>query len=48
MSITVILASLYMWRKKIDGFPWGAREVRVLLLARGFGGFFGVFGMYYR
>jgi hypothetical protein len=48
MFITVILASMYMWSNKIDGFPWGTREVRLLLIARGVGGFFGVFGMYYR
>ena len=47
MGITVILASLYMWHKSIPDFPLGAREVRPLLVARGLGGFFGVFGMYY-
>jgi drug/metabolite transporter (DMT)-like permease len=36
-----------MWRKKIEHFPFGAKGVRLLLMARGFGGFFGVFGMYY-
>lgn len=47
MSITVILASVYMHYKKIPDFPLGAREVRPLLVARGLAGFFGVFGMYY-
>ncbi|KAH7084801.1 hypothetical protein BKA63DRAFT_401843 [Paraphoma chrysanthemicola] len=47
MSITVVCASLYMWRKKIEHFPFGLREVRPLLVARGLSGFFGVFGMYY-
>ena len=47
MGITMVLASLYMWRKKTPDFPLGAREVRPLLVARGLGGFFGVFGMYY-
>jgi drug/metabolite transporter (DMT)-like permease len=47
MGITVILASLYMYYKKTPDFPFGAREVRPLLVARGLGGFFGVFGMYY-
>ncbi|KAF2833407.1 hypothetical protein CC86DRAFT_365319 [Ophiobolus disseminans] len=47
MSITVLCSSLYMWHKKIEYFPWGMREVRPLLVARGLTGFFGVFGMYY-
>jgi drug/metabolite transporter (DMT)-like permease len=47
MAITVVLASLYMYYKKIPDFPFGVREVRPLLVARGLGGFFGVFGMYY-
>src|ERR1700761_2736098 len=47
MGITVILASTYMAVQKIRDFPLGAKEVRPLLIARGFGGFFGVFGMYY-
>jgi hypothetical protein len=46
MGITVVLASVYMWWKKTPDFPFGAREVRPLLVARGIGGFFGVFGMY--
>lgn len=47
MSITVVLASLYMYHKQTPHFPLGKPEVRLLLVARGFGGFFGVFGMYY-
>ncbi|KAI1594961.1 EamA domain containing protein [Pyrenophora tritici-repentis] len=47
MSITVICASLYMWYKKTEHFPFGMKEVRSLLVARGLLGFFGVFGMYY-
>ncbi|KAL5115049.1 hypothetical protein ACEQ8H_007091 [Pleosporales sp. CAS-2024a] len=47
MSITVFCSSLYMWYKKTKDFPWGMREVRSLLVARGLSGFFGVFGMYY-
>ncbi|KAK5148974.1 hypothetical protein LTR04_000245 [Oleoguttula sp. CCFEE 6159] len=47
MSITLVLASLWMWYKKTPHFPLGMPEVRWLLIARGFGGFFGVFGMYY-
>jgi hypothetical protein len=41
MSITVVLASAYMWYKKTPHFPLGKPEVRWLLAARGFGGFFG-------
>lgn len=47
MGITFVLASAYMWWKKTPHFPFGMPEVRWLLVARGFGGFFGVFGMYY-
>ncbi|KAF2809276.1 uncharacterized protein BDZ99DRAFT_463134 [Mytilinidion resinicola] len=47
MSITVVLASGYMWYTKAEHFPLGLKEVRPLLVARGLGGFFGVFGMYY-
>ncbi|KAK4575154.1 hypothetical protein LTR86_001006 [Recurvomyces mirabilis] len=47
MSITVVLASGYMWYKRTPDFPFGKREVRWLLVARGFGGFFGVTGMYW-
>lgn len=46
MSITVLCASLYMWYKKTEYFPFGMREVRSLLIARGLFGFFGVLGMY--
>lgn len=47
MSITCVLATSYMWYKRTPYFPFGMPEVRWLLVARGFGGFFGVFGMYY-
>ena len=47
MGITLILASSYMYWRKTPHFPLGAPEVRSLLVARGFCGFFGVFGMYY-
>jgi hypothetical protein len=46
MAITVVCASVYMWRTKTEHFPLGLREVRSLLVARGLTGFFGVFGMY--
>ncbi|RYN81250.1 hypothetical protein AA0120_g10206 [Alternaria tenuissima] len=47
MSITVACSSFYMWYKKTEHFPFGMKEVRSLLVARGLFGFFGVFGMYY-
>jgi drug/metabolite transporter (DMT)-like permease len=47
MGITVVLASLYMYYTKTPHFPFGLPEVRWLLVARGFGGFFGVTGMYW-
>ncbi|KAK8215220.1 hypothetical protein M8818_002232 [Zalaria obscura] len=47
MGITFVLASGYMWYRKTPYFPLGMPEVRWLLVARGMGGFFGVFGMYY-
>lgn len=47
MGITFVLASAYMYWQKTPHFPFGAPEVRSLLVARGFCGFFGVFGMYY-
>ncbi|KAF1814521.1 hypothetical protein P152DRAFT_393334 [Eremomyces bilateralis CBS 781.70] len=47
MSITVVIASIYMYWVRTPHFPFGAKEVRGLLIARGIGGFFGVFGMYY-
>lgn len=47
MGITVVLAMGYMWYKRTPHFPFGMPEVRWLLVARGFGGFFGVSGMYY-
>ncbi|KAK0706722.1 hypothetical protein B0T26DRAFT_743893 [Lasiosphaeria miniovina] len=47
MSITTVLACIYMWWTKVPHFPLGARGVRGLLLARGFTGFFGIFSMWY-
>jgi len=47
MGITFFLASAYMWYYSTPHFPFGAKEVRWLLVARGLGGFWGVFGMYY-
>ncbi|KAK8202704.1 EamA-like transporter family-domain-containing protein [Phyllosticta capitalensis] len=47
MSITLVFSGLYMWWKNVDQAPFGPKNMRWLLLIRGFGGFFGVFGMYY-
>ena len=41
MAITSILCTLYMWWAEVDHFPLGQKGVRKLLMARGFGGFFG-------
>ncbi len=46
MGITSILSLIYMWYGKVPDAPFGVREVRGLLVARGLGGFFGVFGLY--
>lgn len=45
-SITSMLVYVWMWRMKVENAPFGPREVRGLLIARGVGGFFGVFGLY--
>lgn len=47
MSITTICATSYMWYTRTPDFPFGPKEVRWLLVARGIGGFWGVFGMYW-
>jgi len=46
MGITVVMSTWYMWWRKIEHFPFGRKDVRWLLVARGLFGFFGVFGMY--
>lgn len=46
MGITFLLSCTYMWYAKVPYAPLGLREVRGLLLARGVGGFFGVYGIY--
>ncbi|KAL8720244.1 MAG: hypothetical protein Q9225_002876 [Loekoesia sp. 1 TL-2023] len=40
-GITLVMGTVYMWWAEVDGFPFGPKEVRKLLMARGFGGFFG-------
>ncbi len=47
MGITLLLCLFYMWWRGIDSAPFGPKPVRKLLVARGFGGFFGVYGIYY-
>lgn len=46
MFITAAASYAYMWWTRVPD-PFGSREVRWLLVARAFGGFFGVFGMYF-
>lgn len=41
MSVTMVASLVYMWWAKVPHAPFGAKSVRYLLLARGFGGFFG-------
>lgn len=47
MSLTTAVSCLYMYWRKVPGFPLGPRDVRWLLVARGLSGFFGIFGMWY-
>ncbi|KAJ6441925.1 Leucine-tRNA ligase, cytoplasmic [Purpureocillium lavendulum] len=46
-SLTSMCCLSYMWWMKIPDFPIGKKEIRWLLVARGFTGFFGIFGMWY-
>lgn len=46
-ALTMTAAILYMWWAKTPDFPFGAKEVRWLLLMRGICGFFGIYGMWY-
>lgn len=45
-SITSVLVWLWLWRNRVEHAPFGPKGVRVLLIMRGVGGFFGVFGLY--
>lgn len=47
MSITVLCSVAFMWWAQIPNWPFGAKDVRWLLVLRGVGGFFGVFGLYW-
>lgn len=46
-TITAAGCFLWMWYRSVPHAPLGAKEVRWLLVARGLGGFWGVFGLYY-
>ncbi|KAI1820509.1 hypothetical protein F4861DRAFT_522654 [Xylaria intraflava] len=47
MSATTVIGLLYMWYKKVPGFPFGPRNMVGLLIMRGISGFIGLFGLYY-
>lgn len=46
MTGTLVLSGMYQWLARVEGAPFGPKEVRKLLIFRGVGGFFGVYGMY--
>ncbi|KXH56807.1 integral membrane protein DUF6 [Colletotrichum salicis] len=46
-SVTMVCCCLYMYYMKTPDFPFGKKEIRWLLIARGVSGFFGIFGMWY-
>ena len=46
MTGTILLSCTYQWLARVETAPFGPKEVRKLLIARGVGGFFGVYGMY--
>lgn len=45
-SLTMLCCVTYMWWYSTPGFPFGPKEVRWLLVLRGFSGFFGISGMW--
>ncbi|KAI2464305.1 hypothetical protein F4781DRAFT_413468 [Annulohypoxylon bovei var. microspora] len=45
--MTTVFSSLYIWRKRIPHGILGPKNVRYLLVLRGFCGFFGIYGMWY-
>ena len=47
MSITSVAAMAYIWYTRVEHFPLGAPGLRLILVLRGTGGFFGVWGMYW-
>lgn len=46
MLITGTGSSLYLWYRRVPGFPLGPHELRPILIARGIGGVLGAGGMY--
>jgi len=45
-SVTTVIVGILIFFRSVEHAPWGPRGVRWLLVGRGFGGFFGVFGLY--
>lgn len=46
MSITLIGCLMWMWWNSVEHAPFGRKDVRWLLIARGMGGLVGVYGLY--
>ena len=46
MSLTVIFCFAWMYWKRVPDFLLGPKDIRLLLVARGLSGFFGIYGMY--
>jgi hypothetical protein len=46
MTLTLIFCCSWMYWKNVPDFPLGAKGIRLLLVARGLTGFFGIYGMY--
>lgn len=46
-ALTALCCCIYMSWMKTPDFPMGKKGLRGLLVARGFSGFFGIFGMWY-
>ena len=46
MSLTLIFCCAWMYWKRVPDFLLGAKGIRLLLVARGLTGFFGIYGMY--
>jgi len=45
-GLTAVLCTIWMWWRKVPEFPLGAKNMRLLLVARATSGFFGIYGMY--
>ena len=46
-TVTSAMTLVWVWHHNVPHAPLGPRDVRWLLVARGIGGFWGVFGLYY-